>query len=60
MEDNKNVIYKCKDNDVEIKIIFNGRKIDELHIGIEGMGDWTVVGYRDLQDALKLARKQTK
>jgi len=51
-------IYKCLENDVEIKFIFEEENAVEneylyqLEIGVVGMGEWTVVGYQDLQDAL--------
>jgi len=46
--------YKCKDNDVLIKMIpdeVDSSRIDELWFGIEGDG-YTVVGFKDLSDFL--------
>ena len=53
----RSVKYKCKDNDAEIIVHLLDGKIDELHIGIQGSGSWTVIGYKDLQSALKKAMK---
>lgn len=52
------LIYDCNDNDVEVKISFFNNKIDELQIGVKGMGEWTVLSYKDLKKAIDLAEKQ--
>lgn len=49
---------QLSENDIEIifafeeETKFNFEYLEELHIGVTGMGDWIVVGYTDLQDAL--------
>lgn len=46
----KNKIYKCKDNDVVIKMENDS---DEILIGFDGLpGEWTVVGIVDLKYAM--------
>lgn len=49
--------YQCQENEVEI--IFNFEEenekeneyLYEIQVGVVGMGEWTVIGYQDLQDA---------
>lgn len=54
------VKYKCKENDCEIILFLNDGKIDELHIGVRGEREWTVIGYKDLKKAIKKAKNDNK
>ena len=54
----KPVIYKCKQNDAEIKIFNNGLNIDEVHLKIKGENSWIVIGYDDLHSAILKANKK--
>jgi hypothetical protein len=47
--------YKCKENDVIIKVIEHDNTIDELQFQVEGdkKCGWVVVGYKDLLTAIK-------
>ena len=47
--------YKCKDNDVELKIIMQDDIIDEIWVRVIGEKGWTVVGYFDLLSAINKA-----
>jgi hypothetical protein len=49
----KETIYKCKENDNIIKVYRNDQGIDEVHIGTDGLSGWTVIGYKDLMEAIK-------
>ena len=51
------VNYKCKDNDVELKFIYDGEKIDEFWVRIQGERGWTVVGYDDFMAGVLKAEK---
>ena len=44
--------YNCKQNDAQITLYLEDYQIDELHIGIQGDRQLTVIGYKDLQEAL--------
>ena len=48
----KKIVYSCKDNDVELIVYYKDNKPDEIHVGIEGMDEWTVVGFDDLLKAI--------
>ena len=50
------MIYKCKDNDVQLDTQEKDGKIDEIWVGVEGLPGWTIVGYDDLNEAIKLKR----
>ena len=60
MINTKKITYNCKQNDVIIKIFTFNNEIDELHIGVEYMDEFTVVGYKDLLKAIKKAEKTLK
>jgi len=57
---NRCTAYACKENDAIIKIFTLDDKIDELHFKIDGEKGWTVVGYKDLQNAIEKAQTNTK
>lgn len=56
----KSIIVKGKENDVVFRLFENDNTIDEIHIQIEGEKSWTVIGYKDLQMAIKKAEKKFK
>lgn len=51
----KKVTYNCKENDAVIKIFIADGIIDQLWIKIKGETSYTVIAYKDLQNALKKA-----
>jgi len=56
----KSVTYHGKENDIVIKLFSLDGKIDELHIQIEGETSWTVIGYNDMEAAIKMALTEFK
>lgn len=55
---NKSIIVKGKENDVVFRLFENNNSINEIHIQIEGENSWTVIGYKDLQMAIKKAERK--
>lgn len=60
MKNKNEIIYNCKENDAIIKLIIDDGKIYEIQVKIEGEKCWTVIGYNDLQQALKIAEGEIK
>jgi hypothetical protein len=56
----KSVIYHGKENDIVIRLFSLDGKVDELHIQIEGETSWTVIGYKDMEAAIKMALTEFK
>ena len=58
----KKIVYKCKENDTELVFIYKNVDdsivIDEVHVGISGLGSWTVVGFRELLTAIGMAESK--
>lgn len=55
--------YKCKENDAVIKFLNESEGspvIDEVWIRIEGEDSDIIVGYKDLQTAIRRAKKEFK
>ena len=52
---NKGFKYKCKENDVIIKVFLENNKADELWVKIDGEKGWTVIGVKDVFNAITLA-----
>lgn len=49
------LVHKCNDAGKEIVIYFKDGKIDEIHVGVNGLSGWHVIPYNDLKDALDVA-----
>jgi len=56
----KSVIYHGKENDIVIRLFSLNGKIDELHIQLKGEKGWTVIGYEDMEAAIKMALTEFK
>ena len=54
----KSIIVKGKENDVVFRLFQKDIFIDEIHIKIEGETSWTVIGFKDLQNAIAKAEKK--
>jgi len=52
----KDTEYPCKENDNFIKLIFNDGELDELHFTDCLKRSWTVIGRKDFEAALELAK----
>lgn len=48
--------YNCKENDNRIRFYFEDNEIDEVWVQTKGETSWTVIGYNDLEEALKKAK----
>lgn len=48
--------YNCKENDNRIRFHFKDYEIDEVWVQTKGETSWTVIGYNDLEEALKRAK----
>lgn len=53
----KVITHKSKGNDSIIKVFYD-EEIQEVHIKIDGDNFWNVVGYSDLEKALKKAENK--
>lgn len=42
------LVFLCRENDAEIRAQFLDGSLDEIHVGVRGIGDWTVIGANDL------------
>jgi len=49
------LVHKCNDVGKEIVIHFKDGKIDEIHVGVNGLSGWHVIPYDDLKEALDVA-----
>ena len=56
MKKQKEEIFQLPDNDVFVKIIFNGDEVDEIHASVLPKEGWTVIGWKDLKNAIKKAK----
>ena len=54
----KNIIVKGKKNDVVFQLFQKDIFIDEIHVQIAGETSWTVIDFKDLQNAIAKAEKK--
>lgn len=54
----KSIIVKGKENDVVFRLFQKDIFIDEIHVQIDGETSWTVIGFKDLQNAISKAEKK--
>ena len=54
----KSIVVKGKENDVVFRLFQKDIFIDEIHVQIEGETSWTVIGFKDLQNAIAKAEKK--
>lgn len=54
----KSITVKGKENDVVFRLFQKDIFIDEIHVQIEGETSWTVIGFKDLQNAIAKAEKK--
>ncbi len=55
----RKIDYTCKENDNKIKLILEDGKLDEIWVAIElDKEGWTIIGWKDLQEALKLVENE--
>ena len=50
------VCQNCKENDNRIRFHFKDYEIDEVWVQTKGETSWTVIGYNDLEEAIKRAK----
>lgn len=50
--------YQCKDNDNLIRVQLSDGKVEEIWIKGPIDNGWTVIGWNDIQDAIKEAKNQ--
>lgn len=53
----KNITVKGKKNDVVFRLFQKDIFIDEIHVQIDGETSWTVIDFKDLQNAIAKAEK---
>lgn len=46
-------IFNCRSNDVQLRVLEEDNKVDEIWVRIEGESGFTVVGFEDLCSAVK-------
>ena len=51
----KSITYKCKQNDAILKLIWGDKEVNEIWVKIEGDNCWNIVGFNDLQKAIRKA-----
>ena len=56
----KSSTHNCKENDAVIKVWFDDDGIQEFWIKIKGETSYTVVGYKDFQQAITKAERKNK
>jgi hypothetical protein len=54
----KSIIVKAKQNDAVIQLVTKDIFIDEIMVKIEGETSWTIIGFKDLQNAIAKAEKK--
>jgi hypothetical protein len=50
------IIYKCKENDNIIRVYAEDGIPDEIYIKTIGETSWTVIGYKDLMNAIEKSK----
>ena len=56
--ENGSFTYRCKGNDVVIRLFEKDGEVDELHIAVSGEREWVVIGYEDIKKAVLKARRK--